>query len=60
MDDHVQSAQVVQRTGESPVEDSPPLAIEALDLQALAEEVVTLLREELWLEHERLGWRPVR
>lgn len=33
-----------------------PLA-EDVDLQALAQELVALLKQELWLENERRGWR---
>lgn len=34
--------------------------IEDIDLEALAEEVYALLQQELRLERERQGWRPIR
>ena len=34
--------------------------IDDIDLQALAEEVVVLLRQELRLERERQGWHRIR
>lgn len=40
-------------------EDDDSIDIEDLDLQALAEEVVKLLRRELQLENERRGWHRV-
>ena len=40
-------------------EDDDSIDIEDLDLQALAEEVVKLLKRELQLENERRGWRRV-
>ncbi len=37
-------------------EDDESIDIEDIDLQALAEEVVALLKRELRLEDERRGW----
>lgn len=37
-------------------EDGPGVDMEDIDLQALAEEVIALLKRELWLERERRGW----
>ncbi len=40
--------------------DEPPLMpppVEDVDLEALAEKVVALLKKELQLERERRGWR---
>jgi hypothetical protein len=33
--------------------------IEDIDLQALAEEVYALLKQELWSERERWGWHQI-
>jgi hypothetical protein len=44
----------------SEVEEGEVSAADAdIDLEALAEEVYALLREELRLERERRGWREV-
>jgi hypothetical protein len=40
-------------------EDDESIDIEDIDLQALAEEVVALLKQELRLEGERRGWHRV-
>ena len=40
-------------------EDDESIDIEDIDLQALAEEVVALLKRELRLEGERRGWQHV-
>jgi hypothetical protein len=40
-------------------EDDDAIDIEDIDLQALAEEVVALLKRELRLEDERRGWHRV-
>jgi hypothetical protein len=40
-------------------EDDDAIDIEDIDLQALAEEVVALLKRELRLEDERRGWQCV-
>jgi hypothetical protein len=40
-------------------EDDDAIDIEDIDLQALAEEVVALLKRELRLEDERRGWQRV-
>ena len=40
-------------------EDDESIDIEDIDLQALAEEVVALLKQELRLEDERRGWHRV-
>jgi hypothetical protein len=40
-------------------EDDESIDIEDIDLQALAEEVVALLKQELRLEGERWGWHRV-
>jgi hypothetical protein len=37
-------------------EDNGSLDLEDINLQALAEEIYTLLRQELRLERERRGW----
>lgn len=46
----------IQRVGEN---DETVVNIEALDLEALAEEVVKLLKQELRVENERRGWHRV-
>jgi hypothetical protein len=40
-------------------EDDESIDIEDIDLQALAEELVALLKQELRLEDERRGWHHV-
>jgi hypothetical protein len=39
-------------------DDTLDIDIEEIDLEALAEQIYNLLREELLLERERQGWRP--
>ena len=36
----------------------PDIELEDVDLEALAEAIYVLLRDELLLERERQGWRP--
>jgi hypothetical protein len=46
-------------SGSEVEEDEVSAADADIDLEALAEEVYALLREELRLERERRGWREV-
>jgi hypothetical protein len=50
---------VFRSAEDSDDETNPPIDIEDIDLQALAEEVYALLKQELWLERERRGWHQI-
>lgn len=49
----------VFRSEDEDGEDDELIDIEDIDLQALAEEVVALLKQELRVEDERRGWHRV-
>ena len=55
--DHPTTSYVVGSEDED--DESIDIDIEDIDLQALAEEVVALLKQELRLEGERRGWHRV-
>ncbi len=46
-------------SGSEAEESEASVEVEDIDLEALAEELYALLREELRLERERRGWREV-
>ena len=53
--EQTQTVLTVQRTAEPSGEDRPWLDIKDVDMEALAEEIVALLKKEVWQEQDRHG-----
>jgi hypothetical protein len=58
MDESHRPLRLAPGVASSDENDTLDINIEEIDLEALAEQIYNLLRDELLLERERQGWRP--